>query len=228
MANVLIACEFSGVVREAFRKKGHNAWSCDILPTEIEGQHIQADILDVLYNEEVSFYGVPKHWDLIIAFPYCTHTAVSGARWFKEKVKDGRQQKAIKFFMSFVNAPCEKIAIEHPISIMSRVYRKPDQIIQPWMFGHGEIKATCLWLKGLPILHPTNIVDGREARVHKMPPSKDRWKERSRTLKGIAEALATQYTSFIKSKMTVTEWENLLKDLDISGRNAIIDKYVQL
>ncbi len=178
---VLIACEFSGVVREAFKEKGHDAWSCDILPTDIEGQHIQGDVLNVLDDG----------WDLMIAHPPCTNLAVSGARWFKDKEQE--QKDAICFFMKLINAPIQKIAVENPISIMSTNYRKPDQIIQPWMFGHGETKSTCLWLKNLPKLQPTNIVDGRLARVHLMPPSKDRWKLRSITYKGISEAMASQW-----------------------------------
>jgi hypothetical protein len=180
---ILVACELSGRVRQALCKRGHDAWSCDLLPSEIPGKHIQDDVTEHL-----------EGWDMIIAHPYCTHTAVSGARYFREKIEDGRQQKAIDFFMMFVNAPCNKIAIEHPISIMSRIYKKPDQIIQPWMFGHGETKATCLWLKNLPLLRPSKIVEGREGKVWKMPPSPDRWKERSRTYEGIAEAMAEQWT----------------------------------
>ncbi len=179
---ILIACEESGIVRDAFAKLGHDAWSCDLLPTDIPGNHIKDDVRKHL-----------EGWDLIIAHPYCTHTAISGARWFNQKVKDGRQKKAIEFFMMFVNAPCDKICIEHPISIMSRIYRKPDQIIQPWMFGHGEVKRTCFWLKNLPLLKSTKIVNGREARIHKMPPSKDRSKLRSRTYLGIAKAMAEQW-----------------------------------
>jgi site-specific DNA-cytosine methylase len=182
---ILIACEFSGVVRRAFRDKGHDAWSCDLLPSEDNSHyHYQDDVMSKLSYAK---------WDMMIAFPPCTHLAVSGARYFKEKLKDGRQQEAINFFMKLVNANIPKIAIENPIGIMSTHYRKPDQIIQPWQFGHGETKATCLWLKGLPKLVPTNIVDGREARVHKMPPSKNRWKGRSRTYVGIAEAMADQW-----------------------------------
>ncbi len=178
---VLVACEYSGKVREAFRKKGHDAWSCDILPAEDNSSyHIQDDVLLNL-----------EGWDLMIAHPPCTHLAVSGARWFKEKRQE--QQESIEFFMELVNAPIHKIAVENPISIMSTKFRKPDQIIQPWMFGHGETKATCLWLKGLPKLEPTNIVEGREAKVHKMPPSLNRWKERSRTYQGIADAMAEQW-----------------------------------
>lgn len=180
---ILIACEFSGIVREAFKAKGHDAWSCDLLPTEIPGNHIQQDI----------FFHLNDGWDMMLAFPPCTHLAVSGAAWFEEKRKDGRQQLGIDVFMEFINAPIDKIAVENPIGIMSTVYRKPDQIIQPWMFGHGETKATCLWLKNLSKLQPTNIVDGREQRLHNLPPSPDRWKERSRTYPGIAQAMAEQW-----------------------------------
>lgn len=178
---VLVACEFSGIVREAFRKRGHDAWSCDLLPTEIPGQHIQDDVLKHL-NEG---------WDMMIAHPPCTHLAVSGARWFKSKGYE--QCLAVHFFRDLVFADITKICIENPIGIMSSNFRKPDQIIQPWQFGHGETKATCLWLKNLPKLVPTNIVEGREARIHRMPPSKDRWKERSRTYHGIADAMAEQW-----------------------------------
>ncbi len=181
---VLIACEYSGRVREAFRKMGHDAWSCDILPAD-DGSpyHIQDDVLNHLNDG----------WDLMVAHPPCTHLAVSGARHFAEKIADGRQQEGIDFFMAMINAPIERIAVENPICIMSTKYRKPDQIIQPWQFGHGETKATCLWLKNLPKLVPTDIVDGRENRVWKMPPSKDRWKLRSETYQGIADAIGQQW-----------------------------------
>lgn len=180
--NVLVACEYSGRVRGAFRRRGHNAWSCDLLPSEDNSPfHIQQDVRDILSDK----------WDLLIAHPPCTHLAVSGARWFKYKQKE--QKEAIDFFKLLANFPIEKVAVENPISIMSTHYRKPDQIIQPWMFGHGETKATCLWLKNLPKLLPTNIVEGREARVHKMAPSQNRWKERSRTYEGIAEAMTEQW-----------------------------------
>lgn len=179
--NVLIACEFSGVVRNAFQKKGHWAVSCDILSTETSGWHYKGDVRDIL----------SMSWDLMIAHPPCTHLAVSGARWFKGK--QAEQKKAIEFFMELINADIPRIAVENPVSIMSTKYKKPDQIIQPWQFGHGETKATCLWLKGLPKLKPTNIVEGRESKVHKMPPSKDRWKLRSLTYKGIALAMAEQW-----------------------------------
>jgi site-specific DNA-cytosine methylase len=182
--NVLIACEFSGVVRRAFKALGHNTWSCDTLPSDDDSTaHLQMDIFDCLDK-----YGP---WDLMIAHPPCTHLAVSGARWFKDKVEE--QKQAIEFFMRLVSADIPRIAVENPISIMSTKYRKPDQIIQPWQFGHGETKSTCLWLKGLPKLTPTNIVSGREQRVHKLPPSADRWKLRSITYQGIADAMANQW-----------------------------------
>lgn len=180
---VLIACEFSGIVREAFKAKGHDAWSCDLLPTEIPGNHFQDDILDILKYD--------CGWDLMIAHPPCTHLAVSGARWFKDKLVD--QQIALWFVKKLLDAPIDKICLENPISIISSRIRKPDQIIQPWQFGHGETKATCLWLKNLPKLMPTNIVQGRENKVHHMAPSKDRWKNRSRTYEGIAKAMAEQW-----------------------------------
>jgi len=182
---ILIACEYSGVVRDAFIAKDHTAISCDILPSESDkGEHYQGDVNDILM----------AGWDMIIAFPPCTHLAVSGARWFPEKQKDYRQQKAIVFFLQLALAPVKKIAVENPIGIMSTLWRKPDQIIQPWQFGHGETKATCLWLKGLPELYPTDIVEGRENRIHRMPPSKNRAKLRSKTFKGIAEAMAEQWS----------------------------------
>jgi len=178
---VLVACEFSGTVRDAFVRAGHDAMSCDLLPSDTEGKHYQGSVLDILNDG----------WDLMIAHPPCTHLAVSGARWFKEKQRE--QQEALEFVRVLMDAPIERIVIENPISIISTRIRKPDQIIQPWMFGHGETKATCLWLKNLPKLTPTNIVDGREQRIHKMPPSPDRWKERSKTFQGIAEAMAQQW-----------------------------------
>lgn len=178
---VLVACEFSGIVRDAFKERGHDAWSCDLLPTETPGKHFQQDVLSILENG----------WDLLIAHPPCTHLAVSGARWFKEKQEE--QKEALFFVRALLGAPIARIALENPISIISSRIRKPDQIIQPWQFGHGETKATCLWLKGLPNLVPTNIVSGREARVHRMPPSPDRWKERSKTFAGIAQAMAAQW-----------------------------------
>ena len=184
---VLVACEFSGIVRDAFAARGHDAWSCDYLPSERPGKHIIGDAREVLYGPGTH----PCRWDLMIAHPPCTHLAVSGARWFKDKRAE--QEEAFWFFMALVNVEIPRICIENPISIMSTRYRKPDQIIQPWQFGHGETKATCLWLKNLPPLVPTNIVDGREARVHRMPPGPNRWKERSRTFQGIADAMADQW-----------------------------------
>jgi hypothetical protein len=180
---VLVACEYSGRVRDAFIAIGHDAMSCDLLPTDAEGPHYQGSVFDVLDGD----------WDLMVAHPPCTDLAVSGAKHFAAKRADGRQQASIDFFMRLANAPIEKIAIENPVCIMSTEWRKPDQIIQPWMFGHGETKATCLWLKNLPKLVPTKIVDGREARIHKMPPSPDRWKKRSETYLGIAQAMADQW-----------------------------------
>lgn len=178
---VLVACEYSGAVRDAFRARGHEAMSCDLLPTEVPGPHYQGPVQDVM----------GEGWDLLIAHPPCTHLAVSGARWFKDKVIE--QAEALAFVRLLLSAPIPRIALENPVSVISSRIRKPDQIIQPWQFGHGETKATCLWLKGLPPLTPTNIVEGREARIHKMPPGPDRWKERSRTYQGIADAMASQW-----------------------------------
>ena len=180
---VLVACEFSGRVRDAFIAKGHDAMSCDLLPSETPGPHYKGDVRDILGNG----------WDLMIAHPPCTHLAVSGAKWFAAKRADGRQQNAVDFFVMLAETNIQKIAIENPIGVMSTVWRKPDQIIHPWMFGHGETKATCLWLTRLPKLQPTNVVSGREQLVHRMPPSPDRWKNRSRTFQGIANAMAEQW-----------------------------------
>jgi hypothetical protein len=179
---VLVACEFSGIVREAFQARGCEAWSCDLLPTDRPtDRHIQGPVHNVMYQQ----------WDLMIAHPPCTHLAVSGARWFKDKRAE--QEAALRFVEDLLNAPIPRIALENPISIISSRIRKPDQIIQPWMFGHGETKATCLWLKCLPALRPTDVVEGRVARVHREPPSPERWKNRSRTYQGIAEAMAAQW-----------------------------------
>ena len=214
---VLVACEFSGIVREAFRKRGHDAWSCDLLDSEMPGQHIKGDVLEMLDDS----------WDLMVAHPPCTHIAVSGARHFAEKRADGRQQEAVNFFLFLANAPIQKICVENPVGIISSIWRKPDQIIQPYQFGHPESKKTCLWLKGLPLLMPTKILepeyhknqDGSDYRdaggsrynekhyhrpkaywqnqtpsgQNKLPPSEDRWKLRSRTYQGIAEAMAEQW-----------------------------------
>jgi site-specific DNA-cytosine methylase len=180
---ILIACEYSGAVRDAFISRGHDAMSCDLLPTEARGPHYQGDVRDVLGDG----------WDLMICHPPCTHLAVSGARWFKDKTVE--QAEALDFVRLLLGADIPRIALENPVSIISSRVRKPDQIIHPWQFGHGETKATCLWLKGLPKLRHTNVVEGREARVHKMPPGPDRWKERSRTFAGIAQAMADQWSS---------------------------------
>jgi hypothetical protein len=178
---VLVACEFSGIVRDAFIARGHDAISVDLLPTERPGPHHQGDVLDVLN----------AGWDLMIAHPPCTHLAVSGARWFKDKQME--QWYALQFVRELLDAPIPRIALENPVSVISSRIRKPDQIVQPWMFGHPETKATCWWLKNLPPLAPTNVVAGREGRVWKEPPSPDRWKNRSRTYQGLADAIAEQW-----------------------------------
>lgn len=201
--NILIACEFSGTVRDAFIAKGHDAWSCDLLDTEgtRRGNHLVGDVrlaiegklhkfpnaVDIRTGSQPLF----KKWDMMIAHPPCTHLAVSGARWFKDKLAE--QAEALDFVRLLLDAPIQHIALENPISIISSKIRKPDQIIQPWQFGHGETKATCLWLKNLPKLTPSKIVDGRQPRVHFASPGPDRWKERSRTLPGIAQAMADQW-----------------------------------
>ena len=179
---VLVACEYSGRVRDAFRSLGHDAWSCDMLETEVPGPHIVGDVGAILGDG----------WDLMVAHPPCTHLAVSGARWFHLKRQE--QAEALDFVRLLMDAPIPRICIENPVSVISSRIRKPDQIIQPWQFGHGETKKTCLWLKGLPKLTPTDIVDGREARVHKMSPGPNRWKERSRTYLGVAAAMAQQWS----------------------------------
>ena len=182
---VLLACEESQAVCKEFRRLGHEAYSCDILPCSggYPEWHMQCDVFSVINHG----------WDMMIAFPPCTDLAVSGARWFPEKIANGSQQESIDFFMRICNSNIKKIGVENPIGIMSTRYRKPDQIIQPWMFGHGETKATCLWLKGLPKLQPTNVVDGREQNIWKMPSSEDRAKLRSKTFPGIAKAMAEQW-----------------------------------
>jgi hypothetical protein len=182
---ILVACEYSGTVRDAFAKLGHFAMSCDLLPTDKPGNHYCGSVLDILDHD----------WDLMIAHPPCTHLAVSGARHFAAKQASGVQQEALEFVQKLLDAQIPRIALENPVSIISTRIRKPDQIIQPWQYGHGETKATCLWLKNLPLLTPTNIVEGREARIHKLPPSADRWKIRSTTYQGIADAMAVQWGS---------------------------------
>ena len=198
---VLIACEESQEVCKAFRANGHEAYSCDL--QECSGGHpewhIVGDCLPLL-NGDCDFITqggvwaqISGKWDLLIAHPPCTDLAVSGARWFPEKQRDFRQQKACVFFMICMLSNAERVAVENPVGIMSTCYRKPDQIIQPWMFGHGETKSTCLWLRNLPALKPTEIVEGREQRIWKLPPSADRAKLRSRTFSGIARAMAEQW-----------------------------------
>lgn len=209
---VLVACEFSGVVREAFRKRGHHAVSCDLLPSEIPSPyHYTGNVKSLLFcgdrelrvrylghnsteTEKNTKFWEPyrfKEWDLLIAFPPCTHLCVSGARWFKDKQDE--QHRALDFVRFLMAQPIGRIAIENPIGVISTKIRKPDQIIQPWQFGHGETKATCLWLKNLPKLEPTNIVEGREQRIFRMPPGPNRGMERSRTYRGIADAMAEQW-----------------------------------
>ena len=189
---VLIACEYSATVRDAFRARGFDAWSCDLLPTEGDPRwHLPGDVLPWLDDPA-------NRWDLLIAHPPCTDLAVSGARHFPAKIADGRQARALEFVQRLLDAPVRYIALENPISIISSRIRKPDQIIQPWQFGHGETKATCLWLKNLPKLAPTDVVDGRSDRIHKMPPSPNRWKERSRTYAGIAAAMAEQWGDHLR------------------------------
>lgn len=178
---VLIACEFSGTVRDAFIARGHDAMSCDLLPSEKPGPHYQGDVRDILSDG----------WDLMIAHPPCTHMAVSGARWFPLKKRE--QEEALDFVRLLMGAPVPRVAIENPVSIINSRIRRPNQVVQPWQFGHGETKATCLWLKNLPLLRPTDIVDGRMPRVHMMPPGPNRRAERSRTYKGIADAMADQW-----------------------------------
>lgn len=188
---VLVACEFSGIVRDAFIKKGHSAMSCDLLPTERLGPHYMGDVFDIIYQD----------WDLMVAFPPCTHLAVSGARWFKEKQADGRQRQGIDFFMALANAPVEKIALENPVGIMSTKWRKPDQIIQPWQFGHEAQKTTCIWLKGLQRLEKTNIVGKGKFITYASGKKMPKWyadlygkgHERSKTFQGIANAMANQW-----------------------------------
>jgi len=189
---VLVACEYSGAVRDAFIRGGHDAMSCDLLPTDAPGPHYQGDVRDLL----------DYPFDLMVAHPPCTHLSVSGAKHFEAKRADGRQKSAVAFFMMLAKADIPRIAIENPICIMSSIWRKPDQVIQPWQFGHGETKATALWLKCLPTLQPTNIVPGRDARIHHMPPSADRWKMRSATYPGIAQAMADQWSEIQQMEIT--------------------------
>ena len=197
---VLVACEYSGIVREAFASKGHDAWSCDLLPTDQpSNKHIQGDVLEIIND----------NWDLIIAHPPCTHLSVSGAARWAEKVADGRQQAAIKFVEDIWNANCPFIAIENPVGALSTRSKlgKASQYIQPYEFGHAEQKKTGLWLKGLPKLIPTDVIDvsnlpdNQRQRLHYLPPSKDRWKIRSTTFQGIANAMADQWKNLKKEAL---------------------------
>jgi hypothetical protein len=179
---VLVACEYSGRVRDAFRRRGHEAWSCDLLECEADPRwHYQAPVEEVL----------DRGWDLMIAHPPCTHLAVSGARHFHRKARE--QTEALDFVRLLMDAPIPRWCIENPVSVISSAIRSADQVIQPWQFGHGETKATCLWLHNLPRLKSTDVVEGREPRIHMMPPGPNRWKERSRTFEGIAAAMGDQW-----------------------------------
>lgn len=190
MKKVLVACEYSGRVRDAFIRNGCEAVSCDLLPTDQPGPHYQGDVFDIINDG----------WDLMVAHPPCTHLAVSGARWFHKKQRE--QEEALDFVRRLMAAPIAQIAIENPVSVISSKIRKPDQIIQPWMFGHGETKATCLWLKNLPPLQPTQIVSGRASTIHRMPPSEHRWKLRSLTYQGIADAIGDQWSASVTAQLS--------------------------
>tara|TARA_R100000458_G_C8225343_1_gene208523 strand:- start:202 stop:795 length:594 start_codon:yes stop_codon:yes gene_type:complete len=181
---VLVACEYSGRVRDAFRRNGHDAWSCDLLECEADPQwHYQGPVEELLHDG----------WDLMVAHPPCTHLAVSGSRHFHRKQRE--QRDALNFVRLLMSAPIPRWCIENPVSVISSAIRPPDQIIQPWEHGHGETKATCFWLQNLPRLVPSNCVEGREPKVHLMSPGPDRWKERSRTYQGVADAMADQWGS---------------------------------
>lgn len=194
---VLVACEFSGVVRDAFRARGHDAMSCDLLETEAPGPHYKGDARDILEARGYDEFRGRVPWDMLIAFPPCTYLCNSGVRWLHtQEGRWGKMREAAQFFSALLDAPIERIAIENPVMhgyAKEIIGQQQTQTIQPWQFGHGEIKATCLWLKGLPPLEPTDIVEGRKARVHRASPGPDRWKERSRTLPGIAKAMADQW-----------------------------------
>lgn len=188
--NIIVACEYSAVVRDAFRARGHHAWSCDLLPTLGDPRyHIQADAR-IVTRDRAPGGGL---WDMMIAHPPCTDLALSGSRWYAEKWADGRIMKALEFFKLLMDSPIKKKCAENPVGLISTLWRKPDQYIQPWQHGHGETKKTGLWLDGLPLLRPSNIVPGREPRVHWEAPGADRWQRRSTTLVGIAKAMAEQW-----------------------------------
>lgn len=183
---VLVACEFSGIVRSAFEALGHDAWSCDMLPSERPGNHLQDDIL----------HHLDEGWDMMIAHPPCTRLCNSGVRWLDERDLWGEMDDACWFFATLLYAPIPKVAIENPIPhryAVRGIGRKYDQIVQPWMFGHPETKAICLWLRGLPNLTPTKKVEGREHRVHRESSCRERWKHRSRFFSGVADAMASQW-----------------------------------
>lgn len=187
---VLVACEFSGIVRDAFLSQGYDAVSCDLLPSERAGPHIEGDVSKYLKDA----------WDLIVAFPPCTRLCLSGVRWLHERDLWQEMRESVRFFKSFLDAPCSQVAVENPVMhgyAYALIGRKPDFYIQPWQFGHGEVKRTCFYLKGLPELMSTEIVLGRNERVHRMPPSSSRWKNRSRTYPGIADAMAVQWGSVL-------------------------------
>lgn len=201
---VLVACEYSGVVRDSFIALGHDAMSCDLLPTDVPGPHHMGDVVELL----------DQQWDILIAFPPCTYLCSSGMHWTVRGLRDPKlTEDALDFVRLLMNANVPHIALENPVGAISTRIRKPDQVIQPWQFGHGETKATCLWLKGLPKLQPTNIVEGREQRIFKMPPSADRWKERSKTFAGIAAAMAEQWSAFVLSSRTNSPSANAAENL---------------
>lgn len=204
---ILVACEYSGVVREAFRKLGWYAMSCDLLPTDAPGHHHQGDVRELL----------AQSWDIIIAFPPCTYLCSSGMHWTTRGLRDPQHtEDALAFVRVFMDCDCPRVAIENPIGAISTRIRKPDQIIQPWQFGHPETKATCLWLNGLPKLIPTDIVDGRAQRIWKMPPGPDRWKLRSKTYHGIADAMAIQWTEHV-----VKSTQAVKPQASVASRNPI-------
>lgn len=200
--NVLVGCEYSGAVRDAFVAAGHRAMSCDLLPTEAPGPHYRGDVRDLLDDD----------WDLAIFHPPCTYLSSSGARWLYETPKNPRpgvlygadrleaRGQSVEFIRELLSAPIPYIAVENPQGMLSSLFREPDQYVEPWQFGHGETKKTGLWLKGLPHLTPTEVVEGREGRVWRMPPSEDRWKLRSLTYPGIARAMAEQWGAFVAAR----------------------------
>lgn len=193
---VLVGFEFSGVVRDAFIARGHDAWSCDLLPTERNGPHFQQDIFELLRETWMV-------WDIAIFHPPCTALTRAGDRWYNHSPE---REKAAMLVAALAQQTIPHIAIENPRGALTRLWRRPDQVIQPWMFGHGETKATCLWLKHLPPLMATNVSTGREARVHRAAPGPNRWKERSRTLQGIADAMADQWGARIMASVGRPRW----------------------